>query len=81
MNLNLVHENIAGTRPDRKNILTPSRAWPAAAFNPHNPALRCGLVHCAISSISRRSETLCYPAASAAKLMRSFSVTGFQNNF
>ena len=67
------------TRPDRKNILTLCRAWSAAAFNPHNPALRCGLVHRAISSLSRRSETSCYPAASAAKLMRSFSVTALQN--
>jgi hypothetical protein len=46
-----------------KKTPSPLPHVPAAAFNPHNPASRCGLVHCAISSLSRRSGDMYYPAA------------------
>ena len=47
----------------------------AGRFNPHNPASRCGLVHRAISSLSRRRNLSVPPNLCAAKLMRSLTDT------
>jgi hypothetical protein len=47
----------------------------AARFNPHNPASPCGLVHRAVSSLSRRSAPPSPRLPRAAKLMRPLTIT------